>query len=231
MKKAETEMAYFRDEADALQAYSKSHFIEVVQDVGFACDGCGKCCTRTFNGHVYLLGADAERMSAISPDAVEASPYFGFCDQEGRFYVSGYCLKTKNDEAGSCIFLENNRCRIYENRPLICRVYPYMIHRETDDSGVYEWREISGLNEHGEYGAEINENEAAEIYRITEEYESKYISQEMEFLRALSDRFEKNHLMHIQKIYDRQIRAFEKGETVTIFVYHNGAFFEHAVQK
>jgi Fe-S-cluster containining protein len=28
-------------------------------------------------------------------------------------------------EKGSCIFLSNNRCKIYEHRPLICRFYPF----------------------------------------------------------------------------------------------------------
>jgi len=229
MKKAESNLKYFEDEKEALADYSKSRFLEVVQDVSFECDFCGKCCTRAFNDHVYLLKEDAARIFEIDPDAVIPSLPFDFCDQDGRFYVSGYSLKTAGDEAGSCIFLENGRCQIYERRPLICRVYPYMIHRETDDSGLYDWREISGLNEHGLYGAEINEKEAADIFEITKKYESEYISQEIEFLRAVSNHFEKNGLRHIPKIYDTRIREFEKGEAVTVFVYYNGVFHEHEI--
>ncbi|MDR0767333.1 MAG: YkgJ family cysteine cluster protein [Methanosarcinales archaeon] len=234
MKKAESDLEYFEDEKEALAGYSKSHFLEVVQDVGFECDFCGKCCTRAFNDHVYLLKEDISRIFETDADAADAfipSPYFDFCDQSGRFYVSGYSLKTQGDEVGSCIFLENDRCRIYDNRPLICRVYPYMIHRETDDSGLYDWREISGLNEHGLYGAEISEKEAADIFEMTKKYESGYISQEIEFLRAVSNHFAKNKLKHIPKIYDNRIRDFEKGEVVTVFVYYDGAFHEHEVQK
>lgn len=231
MKKAESDLAYFTDEAEALAVYPKERFLEVISDVGFECDFCGKCCTRTFNDHVYLLKEDAARMTQIDSDAVIPSPYFDFCDQDGRFYVSGYSLKTKNDDVGSCIFLENNRCKIYDLRPLICRVYPYMIHRETDDSGLYDWREISGLNEHGLYGAEINDEDAADIFELTKKYESGYISQEIEFLKAVSAHFNKNNLKHIPKVYDKQIRAFEKGEEVTVFVYHDGAFHEHKAQK
>ncbi|MDV0445307.1 hypothetical protein MmiAt1_08780 [Methanimicrococcus sp. At1] len=231
MKKADSDLEYFKDEANALKEYPKSRFLEVVQDVGFECDFCSKCCTRAFNDHVYLLEEDVSRVSSLNPDALKPSPYFDFCDREGRFYVSGYSLKTQNDEAGSCIFLENSRCKIYEKRPLICRVYPYMIHREEDDSGLYDWREISGLNEHGLYGAEIPDEEAAEIFEITKKYESGYINQEIEFLKAVSKHFEKNKLKHVPKIYDKQIRAFEKGESVTVFVYYNGAFHEHKTQK
>jgi len=33
---------------------------------------------------------------------------------------------------GRCIFLSSNRCTIYENRPLICRFYPFIMFK-TDD--------------------------------------------------------------------------------------------------
>ncbi|WNY27905.1 hypothetical protein MmiEs2_00840 [Methanimicrococcus stummii] len=231
MKKADSDLEYFENEANALKEYPKSRFLEVVQDVGFECDFCGKCCTHAFNDHVYLLKDDVSRLLEIDSNALMPSPYFDFCDQDGRFYVSGYSLKTQSDDVGSCVFLENNRCRIYDKRPLICRVYPYMIHREEDDSGSYDWREISGLNEHGLYGAEMNENEAAEIYEITKKYESGYINQEIEFLKAVSNHFEKNKLKHIPKVYDKRIRDFEKGEIVTVFVYYNGIFHEHQTQK
>ena len=231
MKKAESDLAYFSDEEKALTTYSKEHFLDVVSDVGFECDFCGKCCTHSFNDHVYLLADDASRILSIDADAVKPSPYFDFCDQHGRFYVSGYSLKTQNDEVGSCFFLDNNRCRIYDRRPLICRVYPYMIHRESDDSGVFDWREVSGLNEHGLYGAEISKNEAEEIFKITKKYEAGYISQEKEFLSAVSKHFDTNQFKHVPKIYDKQLRAFEKGDEVTVFVYFNGAFHEHKVRK
>ncbi|MDR2944720.1 MAG: YkgJ family cysteine cluster protein [Methanosarcinales archaeon] len=231
MKKADSDLEYFIEEEKAFADYVPSHFSEVIRDVGFECDLCGKCCTRAFNGHVYLIKEDAAGIFEIDETAVTPSPHFDFCDQNGHFYVSGYSLKTQDDNAGSCIFLRNNRCLIYDRRPLICRIYPYMIHRETDDSGIYDWREISGLNEHGLYGAEIGEKEAAEIFDMTKKYESAYISQEIEFLRAVSDYFDKRNLKHIPKIYDKRIRDFEKGEEVTVFVYYNGAFWEHQMKK
>lgn len=231
MKKAEGILIYFKNEEAALSFYPKSRFIEIIQDVGFECDFCGKCCTHAFNDHVYLLADDVDRVFKQNPDSIMPSPYFDFCDQNGCFYVSGYCLKTKNDDVGSCVFLENNRCQIYNERPTICRVYPYMIHRETDDSGLYDWREISGLNEHGLYGAKITDAEANEVFELTKNYESQYISQEIEFLKAVSNHFEKNKLKHIPKVYDKRLRDFEKGEEVTVFVYHNGMFHKHVTQK
>ncbi|MCL2549864.1 MAG: YkgJ family cysteine cluster protein [Methanimicrococcus sp.] len=231
MKKAESELDYFHGEEKALAAYPKEHFIEVIRDVGFECDLCGKCCTRSFNGHVSLLKEDVVRIIEIAPDAVCPSPHFDFCDQEGRFYVFGYSLKIKDDAGGSCCFLENGRCAIYEKRPQICRIYPYMIHRETDGRGQYDWREISGLNDHGLYGAEMTEEVAGEIFEDVKKYETDFISQEKEFLKAVSAYFEKNKLKHIQKIHDKRRRDFENGEEITVFVYHDGAFSEHKARK
>lgn len=231
MKKAESDLEYFKEEEKALETYPKSRFIETIRDVGFECDLCGKCCTRAFNGHVYLLEEDASRVMDIDADAVQPSPLFDFCDQDGQFYVSGYSLKIKGDEDGSCCFLENRRCRIYEKRPLICRIYPYMIHQEADEDGRVDWREISGLNEHGLYGADILEEEADSIYEDVRKYEAGYIRQEKEFLKAVSELFEKNKLKYIPKVYDKRMRDFEKGEEVTVFVYFDGAFREHRMRK
>jgi len=231
MKKAESGLNYFNEEEKALAAYPKEHFIEVIRDVGFECDLCGKCCTRAFNGHLYLLNEDVARMIEIDPYSVCPFPYFDFCDQEGRFYISGYSLKTKEDESGSCYFLENGRCKIYEKRPQICRIYPYMIHREPDENGQYDWREISGLNEHGLYGAEITDEQAGEIFEDVKKFETGYILQEKEFLKAVSEHFEKNKLKHVPKIHDSRIRDFEKGKEITVFVYYNGAFQEHKTRK
>lgn len=231
MKKAESDWNYFDEDGKALAAYPKGRFTGRIKDVGFECDLCGKCCTRAFNGHPYLLEEDASGIIGIDETAVVPFPYFDYCDQEGRFYTSGYSLKTKGDDAGSCCFLEGGRCRIYDKRPQICRIYPYMIHYEADEDGQYDWREISGLNEHGLYGAKINDKEAGEIFEDVKKYEAGYLLQEKVFLKALSAHFEKNKLKHIPKIFDTRIRDFEKGEEVTVFVYHGGVFKEHKTRK
>ncbi len=38
-----------------------------------------------------------------------------------------------------CIFLEDNECTIYEQRPLICRFYPFEL--TTDERGDFVFRE------------------------------------------------------------------------------------------
>lgn len=219
----EARLADMQEELENLKKFPDSEFVEIIKELGFKCEFCARCCTKEFNDHVFLLEADLALIRKIDPQAITPAPYHEFCDQKGRFYVSGYALKTKPD--GSCIFLENKRCKIYENRPSICRVYPHMLHREADTSGKVDWRQISGLNEHGTYHSDLEDFECKKIAQETREYEEAYLNQMLSFLEAIRTHFEKNNLKHVQRIYDRKIREFLKGKCeLKIFVYCNGEF-------
>jgi len=212
-----------------LGSYPQERLISIIKEVGFRCNLCSRCCTRTFNGHVFLLDEDTERARKIDPESVEPAPYPEFCDQKGTFYVSGYALRAQDDENGSCYFLENNRCRIYNHRFSICRVYPYMLHREPDEQGKIEWRQISGLDEHGEYHTEIPGDLIREAAAETREYETACIRQEISFLRYIQEYFSDNRLRHVQKIYDDRMRGFSHGEEIRIMVFCNGRLEEHRI--
>lgn len=219
----ETKLAEVHEELLDLKNFPDSEFISIIKELGFRCEFCARCCTKEFNDHVFLLDSDLEKIMKIDPDAVTPAPYYEFCDQHGRFYVSGYALKTKTD--GSCIFLENKKCRIYENRPSICRVYPHMLHREADETGEIDWRQISGLNEHGSYHSELDDSTCKAIAQETRDYEEAYLKQIIGFLEVVKTHFRKNNLKHVQWIYDRKMREFLKGECeLEVFVYCKGSF-------
>ena len=132
-----------------LRAYPRDDLAAIVTEIGFACDGCARCCTRESNDHVFLLEDDVDRLREVAPDALVPAPDPELADRQGRLYVSGYALATTAD--GDCVLLENGRCRHYSARPAICRVYPYMLHREPGADGRIDWRQLAGLGEHGEY--------------------------------------------------------------------------------
>ena len=214
-------------EQDALSQYPQERLAGIIRDVRFRCTSCGRCCTRAFNGHVFLLDRDVVAVRKIDPCAVEPAPDPEFCDQNGVFYVSGYALKVKNDQDGSCWFLENGRCRIYDHRFSICRIYPYMLHREPDERGKVDWRQISGLDRHGEYDADISLTESMEIARETIAYEHAFLSQQIAFLKCIEVHFTRYRLRHVQKIYDRQMREYRNGAAITVMAYHNGTLEKH----
>lgn len=219
-----------RELSDIL-AYPQEQLAAIIKEVGFRCDLCSRCCTRAFNGHVFLLDRDVAVAREIDPESVEPAPYPEFCDQNGTFYVSGYALRAKDDDCGSCYFLENNRCRIYNQRFTICRVYPYMLHREPDERGKLDWRQIAGLDKHGEYHTELPESRCQEAAAETREYETACIRQEIAFLLYMQDYFSKNQLRHVQKIHDDRMRAFARGEEIRIMVFCNGRLEEHRIRN
>jgi Fe-S-cluster containining protein len=218
-------------EQNSLFEYPLERLAGVIREVGFSCTCCGRCCTRAFNGHVFLLDHDVGTTRSLDPAALEPAPDPEFCDQNGTFYVSGYALRSQGDPAGSCWFLENGRCRIYDHRPSICRIYPSMLHREPDEEGKVDWRQVSGLNEHGEYHHEIPREQCLELARETKEYENAVLSQELSFLELIRDYFAEHGLRHVQKVYDDRMREFSKGRSLKVMVYSAGTLEAQSYRK
>ena len=217
------------EERQRLEEYPLEKLAGIIREIGFRCTSCAKCCTRSFNGHVFLLDEDVAVVKETEPEALQPAPGPEFCDNNGVFYVSGYALRVQDDPGGSCWFLKDGRCRIYDRRFAICRIYPYMLHREPDETGKIDWRQFSGLEEHGEYGAEIPDEESMAAARETKEYEAAFLDQEIRFLRFMQDYFKRNGLRHVQKIYDDRMRAFHKGAPITVNVFYDGGLEKHTV--
>ncbi|MDD1696058.1 MAG: YkgJ family cysteine cluster protein, partial [Methanoregula sp.] len=152
-------------------------------------------------------------------------------DQNGIFYVSGYALRVQEGVPGSCYFLNDGRCVIYDRRFSICRIYPYMLHREPDERGKVDWRQISGLDEHGEYNTDISQKDCLAIALETKEYEEAYLMQEIGFLIFMQDYFTRHRLRNVKKVYDAQLRRYNKGEEITVLVYFGGLLEEHRIKN
>ncbi|MCQ1538313.1 YkgJ family cysteine cluster protein [Methanocalculus taiwanensis] len=218
-----------REEESSLLSYPEERLIEIICDVGFACDGCGRCCTASCNGHVFLLDRDLPYLRNNHPEALIPAPDFEFGDSNGTLYVSGYALRVQED--GRCLFLtKENRCSIYEDRFSICRIYPYMLHQEPDAEGVVDWRQIAGVGDHGEYHLPIEEAEAEQIAEAVIAYELAFIRQQIGFWEAISRYFNEQNLRHVRKIYDQAYQRFQKGEPVRVMVYAGGSFDCHVVR-
>lgn len=208
----------------SLHAYPAGDLEAIIDEVGFRCDCCARCCTREFNGHVLLLDGDVSRIRECEPDALEPVPFLDFCDQHGTYYTSGYTLRTQGDPAGSCHFLKDLRCRIYEARPAVCRVYPYMLHREPDERGTTDWRQISGLDQHGSYHHPVPGAEARECAIATKAFEEAVIRQEMAYLVTIAEYFSDHGLRNVRKRYDDGLRMAGQGGAFRVLVYSSGGF-------
>jgi Fe-S-cluster containining protein len=218
-------------ERAALEEFPFEKLVNIVREVGFTCDRCCLCCTRQFNGHVFLFPEEAEKIRVMDRRALEPPPVFDFCDQNGMLYVSGYTIRTRGDKTGTCRFLECGNCMIYSERPAICRVYPYMLHREPDVMGTVAWRQISGLDQHGIYHTEISTKEARRIASEVKRFEDRVLTEEIGFLETICRHFNEMNLRNVRKCYDDQVRKLRTGATVTVTVYHAGHFEAWSISR
>ena len=92
--------------------------------IRWRCQRCGECCKDQVKRKRRILLTDYD-IARIKKDMVEEK----FCKKIKPNGPYKYMMIQKD---GSCIFLSNNRCTIYEKRPLICRFYPFtMIENES----------------------------------------------------------------------------------------------------
>ena len=86
----------------------------------FQCQGSGKCCvSRGQYGYVYLDKEDRKKMATFLKVS-EAEFIKTYCQvTEGYYHLRTYPKKTE------CLFLQENKCSVYEARPTQCRTWPF----------------------------------------------------------------------------------------------------------
>lgn len=218
-----------RTELKALAEYPVSRLANEIQAFGFACKRCARCCTKASKGHAFLLDGDVATVRRLCPGALVPSPFFEYADQYGRFYTSGYVLRTRAD--GTCTFLDHVECAIYPGRPAVCRIYPYMLRRESDENGKISWRNYGRPDCQGLFLSPVNEEDAAGIAHDTMRYEQEVIDHELRYLGFIQHYFQMHALEHHRSIYDAGIRQFMQGDCVTVMTYHAGRFEENEVRS
>lgn len=86
------------------------------------CNGCiGKfncCCNCSEIDMPILLPFEVEKLSRITKRSIDT---FANKTTNNLYQVK----RVDDDENRECIFFQNNRCSIYENRPIDCRLFPF----------------------------------------------------------------------------------------------------------
>ena len=102
-----------------------------VKQMFSSCNRCGSCCSDV--GVVDIYQKDLHRLSRKLHISVE-DVIRSFCDNHPK---GGSRFTFKNLKP--CNFLKQGRCRIYNHRPLVCRLTPYLVgewkycHQEFDN--------------------------------------------------------------------------------------------------
>ena len=88
----------------------------------WGCTRCGRCCmdAEGWDRRVLLLGKDVARLEEAGEQ--------GFHEPTAQDRFVAVIRK----EDGRCVFLGEDGCRVYEDRPLLCRMYPFYVERQGD---------------------------------------------------------------------------------------------------
>lgn len=103
-----------------------------IRKTGFSCTRCGACCRGTQEDANLVMVTPAEIDGLVAETDLDAGsfvePYPECIRTENGGSISfEWCLR-RNTSA--CIFLEGDRCMVYNSRPWICKTYPFMLDGE-----------------------------------------------------------------------------------------------------
>ena len=219
------------EERNRLYKFPLERLAIEIQATKFRCNCCGACCTKAINHHIFLLDRDVREVKKIDPAACEPAPDPEFCDQNGILYVSGYALRMKDDAVGSCWFLENDKCRIYDRRFSICRTYPHMLRRSIGAKEEVTWQKFARPNEHGRFDLLMSLEDCLVLAREIKEYENAYLTQQIAFLETIHEYFTVHGLRHDPRVHRQRLRQIRKGLPGTIKVFHAGELEEQRIPK
>lgn len=73
-----------------------------------------------------------------------------FLQKYARYVEGQFALLEKEQEGYDCIFLKNDRCTVYEKRPVQCRTFPWWAHNiETEEAWEETKERCVGIDAEG----------------------------------------------------------------------------------
>ncbi len=125
----------------------------------FECTGCGECC-KLPAGRVDLLFEEAKKLSEYLSLRID---YFleTYCDSNEE------SLQLKDNQQHHCIFLSDDKCTVYEVRPLQCRTFPFW---PENVKSLYRWKQIRKICPGIGEGKHYSVNEIKEIQLQQRQY-------------------------------------------------------------
>ncbi len=130
-------------------------------NICFECNCCGLCCGDTDHKcrHILLLESEAEEISAQTGRPIE-----DFAGESNG--TQPYIYEMKKSE-GVCFCLKDNKCTLYELRPLICRFYPFELKFDQEkDTHVFSFTlECPTINK----GKALSKKDFEELFQLAQQ--------------------------------------------------------------
>ncbi len=128
------------------------------QNVRFRCVKCGICCgdTPEKERNILLLKKEAQRISTLTKQQKD-----DFANELTNKEPYAYEMK-KTTKGGKCLFLQHNRCTIYQARPLVCRFYPFGLETSYNLKTFFFTKECPGIGK----GKTIGESDFQKLLNL-----------------------------------------------------------------
>lgn len=107
--------------------YPNIMFIKDVERIDFKCQRCGGCCK--YRGDISLFPHDIPRLAkylGMSCGDEFLTKYAIKEEVPDKPNLYKYVIKDKGDKMKTCIFYENNKCRIHPVKPPACFMFPFL---------------------------------------------------------------------------------------------------------
>ena len=177
---------------------------DAIESIGFECTRCGACCKADAeDDHTATVFPDEVRELGVSDsydgdydwrDVARPMPYGLSEGQDGDLEGETFEWALQTDDCGDCTFYEEDdsgtgACTAHDDRPLICRTYPFSVAlagtsqpmgEAVDEAGMVRAHECEGL------GRDISRDDAEELARALKERAVR----ELEEAIAVRDEYE-----------------------------------------
>jgi Fe-S-cluster containining protein len=119
-------------ELERARALSVADLADAIEDIGFECTRCGACCRGDEEPHTATVFPDeVRRLQGEAYDWRDVARPMPFgLSEDGTGETFEWALQV--DDCGDCTFYEEDEsgtgaCTVHDDRPLICRTYPFSV--------------------------------------------------------------------------------------------------------
>jgi Fe-S-cluster containining protein len=127
--------------------------------MAFSCERCGLCCKSENNSQflgVRLFDFEAERIRKLALEkkiSARIVPSLTIADKKSRRELA-IMYKFEHTE---CPFYSESGCRIYDERPLLCRAFPIITSGRYSDGEIARSGMCQGIKNRGEFPNDVKE--------------------------------------------------------------------------
>lgn len=132
----------------------------------FTCKMCGSCCSHR-SEPILVSGMDLFRIGqALQMEMVDVleTYTYGYIGQDSHAPV----LVLKEQTDGSCGLLNNGKCMVHNNKPVVCAIYPLGRYTSVDNSTIHYFNQENACSLGKQQGKEWTLKEWLDHFRIAE---------------------------------------------------------------